>query len=65
MKEETMYTSIWIALFTATAITIICCTYFYLRHGEEMAKIGYEQTTIKGLSGSVWAKSELDTLRGK
>jgi len=39
------------------------CTYFNLRHQEEMAKLGYEKVTIKGVNGTVWGKVEIDSLR--
>ena len=62
MKEETMYTSVWIALFVTIAIIAICCTYFNLRHDEEMAKLGYEETTIRGVNGTAWVKCNKDSL---
>lgn len=33
------------------------------RHTEEMAKLGYQETTVTGLSGTVWTKVQQDTVR--
>lgn len=47
----------------AIVVTILSVTYMSTRHTEEMAKLGYQETTIIGRSNTVWTKNKCDSTR--